>query len=98
MTNAGNQSEAERLRAKALARWEGEGGGLGHSAPSADTLDDMELKILARLGAALLGQWNELPAELQGTLFTRTSTPYTSAERAHLKSELARFLDHHKNR
>jgi hypothetical protein len=104
MTNAGNQSEAERLKVKALTRWEGEGGGLGansSAAPSAgrstDTLDDMELRILARLGAAVLGQWNQLPAELHAPLFARASTPYTSAERVHLKSELARFLDEHKN-
>ena len=105
MTNAGNQSEAERLKLKALTRWEGEGGALGTALSTAasterraDTLDDMEVRILARLGAAVLGQWNELPADLQGPIFTRASTPFTSAERTELKAELARFLNEHKER
>jgi hypothetical protein len=106
MTNSGNQSEAGRLKIKALTRWEGEGGALGaaqqatnsSAAQSTDALDDMELRILARLGAAVLGEWLKLPADLQGPIFTRASTPYTSAQRVHLKAELARFLNDHKDR
>ena len=40
------------VRARALARWEGEGGALAPSA-EADSIEDASLRVLARLGAAL---------------------------------------------
>ena len=40
------------VRARALARWEGEGGALAPSV-EADSIDDASLRVLARLGAAL---------------------------------------------
>lgn len=87
----------ERQRAKALARWEGEGGGLGRTPQAADSLDESEMRVLTRLGAALLGEWNNIPTELQRAIFVRASTPHGSGDGARLKSEIARFLHDHKD-
>ena len=93
MSNAKSSSEE---RQRALARWEGEGGGLGRAAQAADSLDEAELRILTRLGAALLGEWNTIPTDLQRAIFIRASTPHGSGDGARLKSEIARFLHDHK--
>lgn len=86
-------SEAERRKAIALARWEGEGGAL-----AADRgLDEWELRILGRLGAALLTEWNNTPADLQRAIFTHASTPHATADRVRLKADIARFLQDHKD-
>ena len=84
-------------KARALARWEGEGGALGLSKVPVDTLDDLELRILNRLGAAVLSEWNNISTDLQRTLFQRASTPHCSGEGARLKAEIARFLHAHKD-
>lgn len=39
-----------QMRARALSRWEGEGGALGRGASAGDALDESELRILARIG------------------------------------------------
>lgn len=67
-------TEAERQKAKALARWQGEGGALGASAKTDQALDEAELRILSRLGAALLSEWSTLPTDLQRAIFSRAST------------------------
>lgn len=94
MTDA---SEAARQRARALARWEGEGGALARADEAGDALDEMEVRILGRLGAALLASWNDIPTELQRAIFTRASTPHAAGDRARLKAEIARFLHDHKD-
>lgn len=91
------ENEAARNKMKALARWESEGGGLG-DLHAGDTLDETELRILARLGAAVPGEWSALPAALQRAIYARTSTPYGAAERTQVKAALARFLEDHANR
>ena len=88
-------AEARRLMARALARWEGEGGALNPKRP-ADGLDDLDLRILTRLGAALLAEWNSLPTEVQRAVFHRASTPDALGDSASLKSEIANFLHTHK--
>jgi hypothetical protein len=40
------------MRVRALSRWESEGGALAPT-PAADSIDETELRILARVGAAL---------------------------------------------
>ena len=57
-------SDAE-MRARALSRWEGEGGALAPTG-AADSIDEFELLILARRGAALLDKWSDLSPALQG--------------------------------
>lgn len=59
--------------ARALARWDNEGGGLGsvlyrHDQPAA--LVREEEHILQCLGAAVIAQWNGLPTESNG-VFSR---------------------------
>ena len=95
MADAKSPSEE---RQRALARWEGEGGGLGRAAQAADSLDETELRMLTRLGAALLEGWNNMPTDLQRAIFVRASTPHGLGEGARLKSEIARFLHDHKDR
>ncbi len=90
------KTEAERQRAKALARWEGEGGALGASS-KLTSLDEAELQILSRLGAALLSEWNTLPTELQRSIFTRASTLHAATDGFRIKAEIARFLHEHKD-
>lgn len=90
MTNDKQPTDAE-MRARALARWEGEGGAL-YTAGAAESIDDSELRILARLGAAVLDQWGELPPALQSSVVHRARTLGGSGDHAHVKERLARFL------
>lgn len=85
----GNLSETE-MRMKALSRWEGEGGAL---APTGDdSMDEPTLRLLARLGAALLEGWDELPAAWQDRIAARARTLGGSADRARARDNLDRLL------
>ena len=88
---------ARRQRARALARWEDEGGALGPSPEAEHILDETELRILSRLGAALLGEWSRLPADLQRAIFSRAATLRPATDGARVKAEIALFLHDHKN-
>ncbi|MGH8235528.1 MAG: hypothetical protein ACREXP_00720 [Steroidobacteraceae bacterium] len=61
------------MRARALSRWEGEGGALAPTG-AADSIDESELRILARLGAALLDVWGGLRPALQANVVHRART------------------------
>lgn len=87
--------EAERQRARALARWEGEGGALGVSPEAEHMLDETELRILSRLGAALLSEWLRLPTDLQRAIVSRAATLRPATDGARIKTEIARFLHDH---
>jgi hypothetical protein len=50
-----------QMRARALSRWEGEGGALGQGASAGDALDESELRILARIGAATAARVPSVP-------------------------------------
>ena len=59
--------------AKALGRWDNEGGATGLS-PEADLEPDLALhvaeeRMLRCLGSAVIMQWNALPTEIQRKLF-----------------------------
>jgi len=95
MTQYRQRTDAE-MRARALSRWEGEGGALGPTG-AADSIDDSELRILARLGAALLDDWDELPTALQESVVRRARTLGRPGDHAHVKENLARFLREHRN-
>jgi len=84
------------MRARALARWEGEGGTLAPTGTT-DSIDESELRILARLGAALLEEWGELPRALQETVVRRARTLGGPGDHARVKEELARFLHAHRS-
>lgn len=80
------------MRAKALARWEGEGGALGTARKRADALDETELRILARIGAAALAQWDALPGPLRQAMLGTVCTPLAPGDGARAKSRIAAFL------
>lgn len=95
MTNDTRMVDAE-MRARALARWEGEGGSL---APTGATgsIDELELRILARLGAALLDEWGNLSKAAQANVIRRARTLGGAGDHARVKEKLARFLHEHRN-
>ena len=84
------------MRARALARWEGEGGALIPTS-AADSIDESELRILARLGAALLDEWAELSPALQRNVIHRARTLGGPGDHARVKERLARFLHDHRS-
>ena len=84
------------MRARALSRWEGEGGALTPTG-AADSIDESELRILARLGAALLDEWGELSPGLQANVIRRARTLGGPGDHARVKEKLARFLHDHRS-
>jgi hypothetical protein len=87
--------------AKALGRWDNEGGSTG-SSPEADLGPDLALhpaeeRVLRCLGAAVIMQWNDLPAEIQRKLFDDAAAMSDSARQFELKQQIARFLHQHKD-
>ena len=95
MTNNKQPNDAQML-ARALARWEGEGGALAPS-DAADSIDESELRILARLGAAVLDAWGELSPALQRNVIHRARTLGRPGDHARVKALLGRFLHEHRN-
>ena len=95
MTKNERLRDAE-LRARALARWENDGGTLAPTG-AADSIDESELRILARLGAAMLDEWDELSPPLQANVIRRARTLGGAGDHARVKEKLARFLHEHRN-
>jgi hypothetical protein len=84
------------MRARALSRWEGEGGALIPT-DAADSIDESELRILARLGAALLDEWGQLPQPVQRNVIRRARTLGGPGDHERVKDKLARFLNEHRS-
>ena len=87
--------------AKAIARWESEGGAKG-SAKGSKLAQEMaseviEERILRCLGAAVILQWNDLPTAVQRSLFDDAASMGDPEQRYRLKREIARFLHEHKD-
>jgi hypothetical protein len=51
-----------------------------------------EERILQCLGAAVLLQWNDLPASIQQQLFEHAGAMAEAGQTAQLKEQIARFL------
>ena len=83
------------MRARALARWEGEGGALTPM-EATGSIDETELRILARLGAALLDDWGALSPGLQASIVRRARSLGGPGDHPHVKEVLARFLREHR--
>ena len=88
--------------AKALGRWDNEGGASALSPPEADLGPDLafhavEERVLRFLGAAVIMQWNDLPTEIQRKLFEGATSMNDSARQFELKQLIARFLHEHKD-
>ncbi len=88
-SNPSDAAKAERLRAKALARWEGEGGTLGQPAQS---LDEGELRILARLGAALLCEWESLPEPSRTGISTLAARLHAQRDAERIRLLISRYV------
>ena len=87
--------------AKALGRWDNEGGALGWPTDMEikpeTSLTSAEERILRYLGAAVIMQWNDLPTEFQRVLFEDASSMVTAARQFQLKQQIAQFLHDHKD-
>ena len=95
MTKDTRPSDVE-MKARALSRWEGEGGALAPTG-AADSIDESELRILARLGAALLDERGELSPALQRKIIQRARSLGGPGDHARVKETLARFLHEHRS-
>lgn len=92
MTRA-TRTTAEARAAADLARWETEGG--SPPQPYAASLGDEPL--LRRLGAAVVGEWNNLPTPLQRAVYERAvAVGAAPGGDAAMKRRMARFLHDHK--
>lgn len=87
--------DAARQKAKALSRWEGEGGSLG---PSAVALDEEDMRILARLGAAFLIERDAIPEATQEAVHSMASTLHAQGDARRIQQAIARFFDERKDR
>ena len=91
---------AGNLLARALARWENEGGATVPSEEEDDGLVVLSLaeqRILQCLGAAVIAQWDELPTEVKKTLFEHAVSIGDPRHSLALPEQIARFLHNHKN-
>lgn len=80
------------MRARALSRWEGEGGTLVSSTAPNDALDTEEMRILARIGAAALAQWEALEAPVREAMLGTICRPLAPGDGVRIKAGIARFL------
>jgi hypothetical protein len=85
-------TDAEKLRRKVLARWEGEGGGLGSGEPRADALDESEVRILARIGYAALREWDELPEAARQAMLDNVCRPLRPGDGSLARERIAEFM------
>jgi hypothetical protein len=65
--------------------------------PIGATLANEEELVLRCLGAALIMQWNTLPAKLQRELFDNAGSMGELLNTSALRGQIARFLHKHKN-
>lgn len=92
------RAEAANQMAAALARWDEEGGAPVVPRPlryDVSGLPGTERRILECLGAALVREWNNLPADIQRTIFQR-ATGDQAYDPSELRVRIARFLHEHK--
>lgn len=80
------------MKARALARWEGEGGGLGRSGSPTDVLDDHELRILARIGAAALAEWESFAGDQREALLREVCRPLVPGDGDRARAHIAAFV------
>src|SRR2546423_6254000 len=90
--------ERTKAKARALARWENEGGAISKKdRDKGVVLAETEEHILRCLGAALIMQWNDLPTGVQRTLFNHAVSLGEPRHLPRLKEGIARFLHTHKD-
>ena len=86
--------------ATALEEWEAEGGASAGvpqaSEHGASRPAPLERLLLQRLGAALVGEWNNLPVALQRAVYESAARDSSSVKRLTMRRLMARFLHDHK--
>jgi hypothetical protein len=98
---AAKRAKAKMQTAKAIARWEGEGGAPKSASersrnPRAALAEEEEL-VLRCLGAAVIMQWNDLSTKIQRAFFESAISMGDPRHTLRLKGQIARFLHKHKN-
>lgn len=83
--------------ARALGRWDNEGGAAGLATSPDAVLSKYEERILKCLGAAVMMQWNNLPTAIQRDLFADAASMSDPEQQFRLKQQMARFLHDHKD-
>jgi hypothetical protein len=96
-TEVSGRAKAKHELVGALAGWDNEGGSVQPSADAQALLGEVEERILRRLGASVIVQWNDLPTEIQRRLFQHAAAMGEPRHATQLKEEIARFLHKHKN-
>jgi hypothetical protein len=101
LENYGLQNQANGQTTDAIDRWDDEGGTTPNLASEAlvqqiNKLTLSECQVLQCVGAAVVIGWNDLPTDVQRTLFTLTSTDGASDPVRDLPLRIARFLHEHK--
>ncbi|WP_049810664.1 hypothetical protein [Bradyrhizobium japonicum] len=95
----GRRTAPEEEMATALDRWNEEGGAQEQAWPlpyRASDLRDVERRVLECLGAALVSEWNDLPTDVQRSLFEHAASG-KSHDAIVLKTRIARFLHDRKD-
>jgi hypothetical protein len=98
--NAPGTPQARNQLARALARWDNEGGAT-LATPEGENdervaLTREEQHVLQCRGAAVIAKWTELPTDLQKALFEHAVSGGASRHSLHLREQIARFLHNHK--
>jgi hypothetical protein len=87
--------------ARAVARWENEGGAVlplaNEDLEDGIALSPIEQGILQCLGAAVISQWSDLPTEVQKALFQDAVSSGDPRQSTSLREQIARFLHIHKD-
>jgi len=71
--------------------------GKADGAAGTEAVAEEEEHVLRCLGAALIMQWNTLPAKLQRELFDNAGAMGALLDTAALRAQIARFLHRHKD-
>ncbi|MCC7274392.1 MAG: hypothetical protein IT561_17125 [Alphaproteobacteria bacterium] len=88
-----DRAAARNALARALSRWENEGGAIP---PTPPVLDQEEEHILECLGAAVVALWDALPREIQKAVFEHAISADDPRHAPDAKARIARFLHDHK--
>ena len=97
MAKEPNISGKNNSLARALSRWENEGGTTDTDWEKRAALIEEEEHILQCLGAAVVARWNDLPTEVQRELFASAVSLKEPLPTTELKGQIARFLHSHKD-
>lgn len=102
LTNALVDEKPIPQTGNAIDRWDNEGG--APSGPGPETmvehigsLGSMGRQVIKYLGAAVVIGWNDLPTDVQRTLFKMATTDAASHSGSELPARIARFLHNHKD-